>query len=140
MDSINRIPCCNCVCVSRELTVYEAWGRRSGERTTKTTRYIEFVCARFTSVRNVSGAKIISAIPVTYRGQRYGINQSIRAKTTGRQGRRSLADALDPLHRQLTANVRDRGSTRLSVLITLQTFPVRSGVQSVVKYIDDKQK
>lgn len=40
---------------------------------------------------------------------------------------RSLADALDPLHRQLTANVRDRGSTRLSVLITLQTFPVASG-------------
>lgn len=41
----------------------------------------------------------------------------------------SLAGALDPLRRQLTADVRDPGSTHLSVLIALQTFPVRSGAQ-----------
>lgn len=55
-------------------------------------------------------------------------------KTTGRQGRAAAplaaarrVGALDPLRRQLTVNLRDSGSTRLLVLIALQTFPVRSG-------------
>lgn len=79
---------------------------------------------------DVATAKLITVdAAVTCVSRAHGFAALISRRPERRQlvGKVAPSLALDPLRRQLTADIRDSGSTHLSVLIALQTFPVRSG-------------